>query len=870
MLALSMSIIWHLSQEPLEKCEAYAIMDIYEDPEDCLQLCDLVLPELPSIEGKLCLAQYIVDRDFSHDKKYHYFNMALGLKMLSALKSPKREGYIDLIAHPYLLLEQMLMNVELKDAELSLKSVQDMLANQNDVIPVLNLSSVNILVEDYASKALEVHFLDALLDYSSSSIIVLSTEETLVSDEPFMMPARVPTKEEWVPDAKISRCQVCKEERFNMFSRRHHCRRCGRVVCANCSQHTLIVEGYGNIKVRVCDDCYNVMTGSLSLTTASFEKRYRVLSSMRSSPRNSPFQTGETPNSRRRASSISSGQPAFRWVLSSDSEQNATVRNEFSYEQTPSISLCYSILKLHTDERKCAQFLMNLSDRLLGKIKMRRSGKMPLEIDYSLIISMMKSLLMNAKVKCHQVQDHEGEALAEVYFQHLDIIKLLVNANCRHLIPKEIVTDTEKRGKKKMEMLPTENRLPSDSINRFVVLNDKNDQKKESPLLHKILKVLEDSKYPGAEKASTIFKSLSSLRNIKSGLSQFEEQVSPLNDLIKKECMFYLSTYGTHFSTVSFFRKHGLLNEALDYILEEKCEPDVFVEALFIPALKNVQLSSLKYLMTSTDPALSKWSSYLFATCRHLERIKFLNVLYEIQMFMEDYARAAKSAINFYLSPAPSYESMFERQRHLHNARKHYELYLQYTKNTDAVSESWKRRKFIKAMSVKEIESYLQVISVQEEVSKFLKLCASRGFLYEVGEEKCPPTLFGNAQRKSELLLMVLVNSVNVDEGFEIALKLLKVFSLDTTAILCKAGSGEVEDIIKMLTSDSNKINAYLICGKLKSAYLLAVKLSSALDVRRIMIAAEQCEQDSIQRHCRKWLETNVHKLKPKDPSLFQ
>lgn len=55
-----------------------------------------------------------------------------------------------------------------------------------------------------------------ILDVSSSSTIVLSTEETLVSDEPFMMPIRVPTKDEWIPDAKILRCQVCKEERFNM------------------------------------------------------------------------------------------------------------------------------------------------------------------------------------------------------------------------------------------------------------------------------------------------------------------------------------------------------------------------------------------------------------------------------------------------------------------------------------------------------------------------------------------------------------------------------------------------------------------------------------------------------------------------------
>ncbi|GFS62160.1 zinc finger FYVE domain-containing protein 26 [Trichonephila clavipes] len=954
MLALSMNIIWYLTQDPPQEQAVFEIIDSFEDPSECMMLCDMVLPELPTIESKLYLVQYLVDNNVSPEKQFHYFNMALGLKMLSALKSPNKELYSDLATHPYILLEQMLMNVELKDAELALKAIcQDLKEENHGIAPVLTLSSVNQLVEDYASKALEVHFLDSLLDVSSSSTLVLSTEEILVSDEPFMMPLRVPTKDEWVPDAKIERCQVCREERFNMFSRRHHCRRCGRVVCANCSQHALIVEGYGNVKVRVCDDCYNAMTGSLSLTTASFEKRYRVLSSMHSSsPRNSPYQT-DNLGLRRRSSSIQINQQAFRWVLSADSEQNASVRNEFSYDQTPSISLCYSILKLHSDDRKCAQFLMNLSDRLLGKIKMKRSGKLPLEVDYSLIISMMKSLLLNAKMKCHQIQDNEGEALAGLYFQHLDVIKLLVNANCRHLIPRESLTNKDTVRKLRDRLLEEERmNLALEISTKFnldktgvwstwglfclkagdwstarqkfqqclKVINDKNDKTKENPLLNKVLKVLENSKYPGIEKATDIFKSLAVLKNIKLGSSQFETEMSPLDELIKKECLFYLKMYGTHFGTVRFFHRHGLFNEALDYIIQMKCDPDIFIEALFMPILKNAQLLSLKLIITNTDPSLILWSPYLFDTCRYLERFKYLNVLYELQIFMEDYARAAKSAITFYLAPAPSYKTMFERHRHLHNAKKHYEKYVAYCKDTDSVSELWKKRKNIKHLPVKEVESYIQLINLQEEVTKFLKLCESRNniFLYEGVEfkesnSKCPPTLFGNVQMKNEVVSMILINAVNVDEGFELAIKVLKTYNLNATAILCKVGKDlvkikqkqqiphyltcvkclflkmvkvddvilecvsavhaqarDVEEIIKMLTSDSNKINAYLMCGKLKSAYLLAIKLNSALDVRRIMIAAEQCGQESIQSICKKWLETKSSKLKSKESVTFQ
>ncbi|GFR25773.1 zinc finger FYVE domain-containing protein 26, partial [Trichonephila clavata] len=284
MLALSMNIIWYLTQDPPQEQAVFEIIDSFEDPSECMVLCDMVLPELPTIESKLYLVQYLVDNNVSPEKQFHYFNMALGLKMLSALKSPNKELYSDLAAHPYILLEQMLMNVELKDAELALKAIyQDLKEENHGMAPVLTLSSVNQLVEDYASKALEVHFLDSLLDVSSSSTLVLSTEEILVSDEPFMMPLRVPTKDEWVPDAKIERCQVCREERFNMND------------------------------------------WKLSLTTASFEKRYRVFIL---NPRNSPYQT-DNLGLRRRSSSIQINQQAFRWVLSADSEQNASVRNDF-------------------------------------------------------------------------------------------------------------------------------------------------------------------------------------------------------------------------------------------------------------------------------------------------------------------------------------------------------------------------------------------------------------------------------------------------------------------------------------------------------------------------------------------------------------
>lgn len=44
----------------------------------------------------------------------------------------------------------------------------------------------------------------------------------------------------WQPDAEVSRCPICGVQ-FNFWYRKHHCRKCGRVVCANCSPHRITI-----------------------------------------------------------------------------------------------------------------------------------------------------------------------------------------------------------------------------------------------------------------------------------------------------------------------------------------------------------------------------------------------------------------------------------------------------------------------------------------------------------------------------------------------------------------------------------------------------------------------------------------------------
>jgi hypothetical protein len=44
----------------------------------------------------------------------------------------------------------------------------------------------------------------------------------------------------WQPDNEVSECPICKRQ-FSFLFRRHHCRKCGRVVCNECSPHRITI-----------------------------------------------------------------------------------------------------------------------------------------------------------------------------------------------------------------------------------------------------------------------------------------------------------------------------------------------------------------------------------------------------------------------------------------------------------------------------------------------------------------------------------------------------------------------------------------------------------------------------------------------------
>ncbi|KAF3192843.1 hypothetical protein TWF225_011633 [Orbilia oligospora] len=88
----------------------------------------------------------------------------------------------------------------------------------------------------------------------------------------------------WQPDSEVTSCPICRTG-FSFFYRKHHCRKCGRVVCAPCSPHRIAIprsyvvypphsieaelaqsyidahghriyaDGEEGVEVRICNEC---------------------------------------------------------------------------------------------------------------------------------------------------------------------------------------------------------------------------------------------------------------------------------------------------------------------------------------------------------------------------------------------------------------------------------------------------------------------------------------------------------------------------------------------------------------------------------------------------------------------------------------
>lgn len=208
--------------------------------------------------------------------------------------------------------------------------------------------------------------------------------------------------------------------------------------------------------------------------------------------------------------------------------------------------------------------------------------------------------------------------------------------------------------------------------------------------------------------------------------------------------------------------------------------------------------------------------------------------------------------------------------------------------------------------------SLLKAINLQIEVTKFINTCISSK--PEIVSQHKTPTLFSNNDTKINLCCLTLQCGKSIQEGFGFVIRIIQCFNLKATLVYsqiaselakqynfreiqnllkCINESGykeevnssydecistcirvfaaasantpdasvnqvynkEIEELIKLIKNDENRISAYVLNGRLRSAYLIAIKIERVDIVTHIANVAERIGQHLIKDICNKWLE---------------
>lgn len=353
----------------------------------------------------------------------NYQKYEISLRILEQLPANEQNCLWNLIDAPLLIVEQYLMNTKFDTLTSILTAIRPILdRGQCDMCrttmtrttsnsdPNFKTSKttgktdvkhccitnecVDALLRVYATKALDFRISES---YSSTLLLYQSTDMVSLDSlcGTFVMPKQPIDRSTWTPDNEATHCQCCRRSVFTMLTRRHHCRQCGRVVCHACSTRRMPVPTlYADILVRVCEDCFR-QTEALKV---------KLLRQKTDSPLRSP-----SPSSSATAKIMTTGDVRQaddaepEWRFTGNAKHDTMLRDEFSYEYAPSVSLCLSILAHHTSTVSCANFLLDHCRKFEALLRPIQPGYPNPEVDYALVTRMLNCLALAAKVSFERV-----------------------------------------------------------------------------------------------------------------------------------------------------------------------------------------------------------------------------------------------------------------------------------------------------------------------------------------------------------------------------------------------------------------------------------------------------------------------------------
>jgi len=353
-----------------------------------------------------------------------------------------------------------------------------------------------------------------------------------------------------------------------------------------------------------------------------------------------------------------------------------------------------------------------------------------------------------------------------------------------------------------------------------------------------------------------------------------------------EEARFYCELFGSPKDYLLFLTKQGRVVDAISYAVNNQVPQAVFVNAIVVHChhhgLMDYLFDSVANSHLKTQRHLVK--PYWTAACKYFDQKGAVRLLYDLQCFMQDEARAALTCIRMFLD-----DTQQEQSQLLTLAKSHLGKALQQTMT---------RRKSV--LSAEEIATYMQTINLEMEIIQHSTIHQrlQEGKLSLFGSERKRKRIAEIMLEESPALAFRVINNYN--------LPAVKLYCRTLKALAHKKKYNEIESLLKQilvtlslqekdavvenliyvlvkevkdirtaekhiakLTSDSKMVRACLVCHKYKAAYVIATRASNRnkeTDVREILKCLNQLADGGgksgklVHQHCESWLEKYVPK----------
>ncbi|KAI6659190.1 Zinc finger FYVE domain-containing protein 26-like [Oopsacas minuta] len=484
-------------------------------------------------------------------------------------------------------------------------------------------------------------------------------------------------------------------------------RKCGKVVCKDCSPNKYHVDGYQGL-VRVCISCHKTYYSKPSPDVQ--DSGLKMKGHKKSNSLSSSFIEREHPDA------LFKPRHSYFWELNRNNrEKNNKLRSDFYFEQAPNPDLCINIAMLHSDNDKTAIFLLDLAVKLSEKLKEVFDST---EVDCIYVVDMMKKLLNKSKLLFSTTESAEGVNKCDLYLDRIGLIQSIISKQDSEIIIPSLpqLSDTE------------ETRYLRDTLIRYSYWHLALDISTKCVLdtlsvwVSWGLSCLKDGRYEAAREkfkhclqpiGDTAQQQVPSQQN-QSLITQIVEQIensvlsiwnpdeilqslrkdnilllnsiidsenkstnaTHMNQLQFEEVQYYLKTYGSQKQTLEFLIKYKMVKKACLYVQAQNCTSETFRDGLLIPCMKQGLWEDLKKDIITNDPTLRYWSFFFKESCDYFTKRNLYNIAYELQNFIKDHIDAAKTCILFYQSQKPNeplvtYKILHSRLRFLEDAKKH-------------------------------------------------------------------------------------------------------------------------------------------------------------------------------------------------------